>query len=94
MLRNDPSCGHQATKNGFFAAAFFLMGGEDEAAETAETEVAEPAGLVPLDPFIVNLAAPDDARFVKVHLQLTVVPAESAEAILADVLAPNAVAAE
>lgn len=67
-------------------AAAKAEGGE-AAKPTAETEGAETpgeAGLVGLEPFIVNLNDPKGERYMKVTLRLTVTPAEIVEKISKD----------
>ena len=56
------------------AAAMFLMGGDE--AEVVEEPQAAPPGLMPLDPFVVNLKEPDQKHFVKLRLQVTISPEE------------------
>ncbi len=56
------------------AAAMMFLGGDDP--EVVEEVEAPQPGLMPLDPFIVNLKEPDQKNFVKLSLQITLSPAE------------------
>ena len=58
--------------------------GEGTQAETVEEE---PAGLVALDTFLVNLADPEGDRYMKLTLRLTISPVSGADKINADDLA-------
>jgi len=52
------------------AAAFFLLKGKDEAGKEEEVK-AEPLGppaFVVMDPFVVNLAAPDSSRYLQIGI--------------------------
>jgi len=65
-------------------AAVMLMGDGEEA---PVEEAPPPApGLMPLDPFIVNMKEPDQAHFVKLTLQLTLTPAERVAELVEDPL--------
>ncbi|NOT44264.1 MAG: flagellar basal body-associated FliL family protein [Acidobacteria bacterium] len=51
--------------------------GEEAGEEHAEAEEEGPSGVVPLDPFIVNLADPGGKRFLRLSVSL-VIPGEEA----------------
>ncbi len=52
----------------------------DEHAEAARAEDKEPQGVVPLEPFVVNLADQDATRFLRLTLKL-VIPEEQAKEV-------------
>jgi flagellar FliL protein len=60
---------------------FMFRGAEAEAAEAEDTPDAAPAatGVVPLEPFVVNLADPGVSRFLRVTLALVVANEEIAK---------------
>jgi flagellar FliL protein len=62
---------------------FFLRGGaaEAEAAEAEPEPPPVPTGIVPLDPFVVNLADPSGSRFLRVTMGLVVADEETAKHI-------------
>lgn len=67
------------------AAYWFLLRGES--ASAAETPPVEEPGMVALDPFVVNLADPDGARFLRVTLKLVLDNAEKAKTLEEDQVA-------
>jgi flagellar FliL protein len=57
---------------------------EGDAAEPAADEPEEPSGLVPLDPFIVNLAGENASQLLRATLWLVVQPKEKAKELAED----------
>ncbi|HSK10819.1 MAG TPA: flagellar basal body-associated FliL family protein [Vicinamibacterales bacterium] len=66
------------------AAAFTLLWQRSAPAHAADEVAHVAAGIVPLEPFLVNLADPNARRFARVTVRLLVGTAEEAEAIAAD----------
>lgn len=63
-------------------AAFFLLGHKGEEGKAAEHKAKEPAGppvFVVMDPFVVNLAEPDNTRYLQVGITYEVKDAAAAE---------------
>lgn len=61
---------------------FLFRGAEAQAAEAgagAEPDAPAPTGVVPLEPFVVNLADPGVSRFLRVTLALVVADEEQAK---------------
>ena len=65
---------------------FLFRGAADAEAAAAEPAVEEPAptGIIPLEPFVVNLADTVGSRFLRVTLSLVVADEEKAKAFEAD----------
>lgn len=69
------------------AAGFFILKGGGEAApvEAADaTAEAEPATLVAMDTFLVNLSDPSGERYLKLTMRLTISPEAAAEKVEGD----------
>ena len=60
---------------------FFSGSGEAEAAEAEPEPPPVPTGIVPLEPFVVNLADPAGSRFLRVTMSLVVADEEIAKEI-------------
>lgn len=51
---------------------FLFRGAEEAEAAEPEPEAPPPTGIIPLEPFVVNLADPNGSRFLRVTLSLVV----------------------
>lgn len=54
--------------------AYYFLAGGDTAAEAAEIELEEPAGVLELDTFLTNLKDPAGKHHARVQIQLAITP--------------------